>query len=1005
ERGFEVPPLRPVSREGDLPLSFAQERLWFLDQLQPDSSAYNVPTAVRLTGRLEISALATTLQEIVRRHESLRTSFTVRSGQPVQRVAPVVDLSLSVVDLGDLEPGRREVEARALTAAEALRPFDLRRAPLLRATLLRLAGKEHALLLTLHHIASDGWSTGVLVREIVALYGAFAQGEPSPLPEMPVQYADFAVWQRGWLQGETLEAQLAYWRAVLSGAPVLELTTDRPRAALQGHRGADVVFRLPAEVSDGVRTLSRQRGATPFMVLLAGFEALLQRYTGQDDLIVGSTIANRTRSQLEGVIGFFVNTLALRGDLSGNPDFSALLVRVRESALGAYAHQDLPFERLVAELQPERDLSRSPLFQVLFQLPETPIDAKPVELPDLELQPMGVRGQTAKLDLVLSLFNAGSTFIGLLNYNTDLFEASTAERLARHLGSLLAAMVAVPSLPITTLPLLSAAERHQLALEWNEAPSEDLGVGVLHERFAEQAARSLKATAVICEGERLSYGDLEARSNQLARYLVRLGVLPGDLVGLCLERSVEMVVAILGVLKAGAAYVPLDPAYPQERLAFLVADSRPPVVLTQDSLAALLPEPGPDTRVVFVDRDAERLARELTSAPRVVVSAEHPAYVIYTSGSTGQPKGVVVRHGNALRLFSATERWFGFGPQDVWTLFHSYAFDFSVWEIWGALLYGGRLVVVPYWVSRSPEAFYELLRTERVTVLSQTPSAFRQLIWAEEAVLAGAEPDLALRYVIFGGEALEPASLAPWFERHGDERPRLINMYGITETTVHVTWREVVREDVARAVSAVGCPIPDLGVYLLDSALQPVPVGVPGEIHVGGAGLAEGYLGRPELTAERFIPNPFGEAGSRLYRSGDLARRLPDGDLEYLGRIDHQVKIRGFRIELGEIESALVRHPAVREAVVLAVDDPERAGDRRLVAWVVPSAGEAPSLSDLRSFVGQSLPDYMLPSALVLLDALPLTANGKIDRRALPAPEKERPDVAGFVAPRTELEA
>jgi len=1005
ERVFQAPPLRPVSRESDLPLSFAQERLWFLDQLQPDSAAYNMPAAVRLTGRLDVVALATTLQEIVRRHESLRTAFAVRSGGPIQVIASTVDLSLPVVDLGHLELGQREAEARALTAAEALRRFDLRQPPLLRAMLLRLTEEEHALLLTLHHIASDGWSTGVLVREIVALYRAFSQGEPSPLPELPVQYADFALWQRGWLQGEALEAQLAYWRGVLAGAPVLQLATDRPRTALQGHRGAGVPFRLPAEVSEGVRTLSRQRWATPFMVLLAGFEALLQRYTGQDDLIVGSTIANRTRSELEGLIGFFVNTLALRGDLSGSPDFSAVLVRVRESALGAYAHQDLPFEKLVAELQPERDLSRSPLFQVLFQLLDTPIDAAPVELPGLALQPMGATGQTAKFDLVLSLFDAGPVFIGSLNYNTDLFEGATAARLVRHFGALLAEALAEPALPVTSLPLLSATERHQLALEWNEAPAEDLGEGLLHERFARQAARSPEATAVVCEGERLSYGELDRQANQLARYLAGLGVSAGEPVGICLERSALMVVAILGVLKAGAAYVPLDPAYPQERLAFLVADSRPLVLLTQESLAGVLPAPEASTRVVFVDRDAERIAREHASPLRVSVSGEHPAYVIYTSGSTGRPKGVVVRHGNASRLFSATDRWFGFGPQDVWTLFHSYAFDFSVWEIWGALLHGGRLVVVPYWVSRSPEAFYELLRQERITVLNQTPSAFRQLIWAEEMALGGAEPDLALRYVIFGGEALEPASLAPWFERHGDDRPRLVNMYGITETTVHVTWRALGRDDVQRSVGTVGCPIADLGVYLLDSSWQPVPIGAPGEIHVGGAGLALGYLGRPELTAERFMPNPFGQPGSRLYRSGDLARRLPDGDLEYLGRIDHQVKIRGFRIELGEIESALARHAAVRESVVLALEDRERPGDRGLAAWVVPVAGETPALADLRGFLAQSLPDYMLPSALVLLESLPLTPNGKVDRRALPAPETERPDSAGSVDPRTELEA
>ncbi|HYX24954.1 MAG TPA: amino acid adenylation domain-containing protein, partial [Thermoanaerobaculia bacterium] len=979
ERGFEAPPLRPVAREGNLPLSFAQERLWFLDQLQPGSAAYNVPAAVRLTGRLDIPALTATLREIVRRHESLRTAFAVRSGQPVQVIAPGVDLSLPLVDLGGLEPGPRETEARRLTATEALRPFDLRRTPL-RAMLVRLDETEHALLLTLHHITSDGWSTGVLVREVTTLYRAFSQGEPSPLPELPIQYADFAVWQRGWLQGEALEAQLGYWRRVLAGAPVLQLATDRPRMALQGYRGADEVFRLPAGVSEEVRSLSRQQGATPFMVLLSAFEALLERYTGQDDLVVGSIIANRIRRELEGLIGFFVNTLALRGDLSGGPAFSELLLRARESALGAYAHQDLPFEKLVAELQPERDLSRSSLFQVVFQLQNAPVDTQPVRLPGLELRPMGTGGQTAKFDLVLNAFEAGPVFGGVLKYNTDLFERATMARIGRHFVTLLAGAVAEPSRRLPDLPLLSLEEQHQLAREWNEAPVEDLGSGVLHERFAAQAARFPEATAVVCEGERLSYGELDRQANQLALHLVGLGVAAGDPVGICLERSTSMLVAILGVLKAGGAYVPLDPAYPQERLAFLLSDSRPPVLITQESLIAELPETGAEIRLLVLDRDAEAIAREDSSDPRVPVSAEHPAYVIYTSGSTGRPKGVVIRHGNAARLFTATDRWFGFGPGDVWTLFHSYAFDFSVWEIWGALLYGGRLVVVPYWVSRSPEAFYELLREERVTVLNQTPSAFRQLIWAEQAAPAGAA--LSLRYVIFGGEALEPASLAPWFERHGDE-PRLINMYGITETTVHVTYRELSWNDVERAVGTVGCPIPDLGVYLLDPALRPVPVGVPGEMYVSGAGLALGYLGRPELTAERFIPNPFGEAGSRLYRSGDLARRLPDGDLEYLGRIDHQVKIRGFRIELGEIESALVRHPVVREAVVLAVDD----SDRRLVAWVVPAAGAALSLSDLRSFLAQSLPDYMLPSALVLLDALPLTANGKIDRRSLPAPE------------------
>ncbi len=987
----------PVEPGRPYPLSFAQERLWFLDQLQPGTFAYNVPFAVRLTGRLDDSALAATLREIVRRHASLRTSFGVHEGQPAQWIAPAAELPLPRVNLGGLPPGRREEEVGKLAAAESRRPFDLARAPMLRALLVRLEPKDHALLLTLHHIAADGWSAGVLVREVVALYQAFAQGEPSPLAELPIQYVDFAVWQRGWLQGEAFVVQLAYWRDLLVGAPILQLPTDRSRKALQSYRGANLSFAFPAAAGDGVRTLSQRLHATPFMILLAGFEALLQRYTSQNDLIVGSTIANRTRRELEGLIGFFVNTLALRVDLGGDPAFDLLLGRVRAATLGAFAHQDLPFEKLVAELQPERDLSRSPLFQVLFQLQNATADSEPVRLPELELRPMGAGGQTAKFDLVLNIFEAGPLFSGTLKYNTDLFERATAARIARHLATLLTAAVTEPSRPLSELPLLSEEERQQLVREWNEAPVENLGEGVLHERFAVQATRSPEATAVVCDGERLSYGELDRLANQLARHLVALGVAAGDPVGICLERSLGMVVAILGTLKAGAAYVPLDPAYPRERLAFLLEDSRPPVLITQESLE--LPEPGPETRVVFMDRDAVAIAREDASDPGVPISAEHPAYVIYTSGSTGRPKGVVVRHGNVARLFTATDRWFGFGPEDVWTLFHSYAFDFSVWEIWGALLYGGRLVVVPYWVSRSPEAFYGLLRQEQVTVLNQTPSAFRQLLWAEPSAPAGAA--LSLRWVIFGGEALEPASLAPWFERHGDERPRLVNMYGITETTVHVTWREVRRADMARAVSAVGCPIPDLGVYLLDPVMRPVPIGVAGEIHVGGAGLALGYLDRPELTAERFVPDPFGEPGSRLYRSGDLARRLPDGDLEYLGRIDHQVKIRGFRIELGEIESALVRHTSVREAVVLLVED-------KLVAWVVPAVGQAqspPALSDLRGFLAQSLPDYMLPSALVLLEALPLTSHGKVDRRALPAPEAERPQAAEPIAPRTELEA
>ncbi|HEV2844113.1 MAG TPA: amino acid adenylation domain-containing protein, partial [Thermoanaerobaculia bacterium] len=912
-------------------------------------------------GALDATALHRALREVVRRHESLRTTFGVRGAHPVQSIAANQELPLPLIDLLRLPADRREATVRQLAREEGQRPFDLAAGPLIRSVLVRSGEDEHVVLLTMHHIVADAWSVGVLIREIGALYPAFLAGEASPLPELAIQYADFAVWQRVWLRGEVLDLQLAWWRQALAGHTVLQLPTDRARPAVQKFHGAEELLAFGGGVSRAFLDLGRRQGATAYMALLAGFQALLHRYSGQDDVIVGGTVAGRDRRELEPLIGFFVNTLPMRADLSARPSFREALGRVREAALGALSHQDLPFEKLVEELRLERDLSRSPVFQVVFQFQHAV--NSPLELPGLQLSPVEASGQTAKFDIVLNLRDSSRGLVGLWSYNTDLFDQATMARMSRHFENLLAGAVADPDLPVSELPLLTELERQQLGLEWNATPSESLGSLCLHEIFAAQAARSPEAVAVTFEGGWLSYGELDRRANQIANHLIALGVVPGGLVGLRLERSLEMVAAILGVLKAGAAYVPLDPAYPDERLAFMVEDSRVSVLLSEESLAG-------------ISGDA--------SDPRVPVSAEHPAYVIYTSGSTGRPKGVVVRHGNVTRLFTATEPWFGFGPEDVWTLFHSYAFDFSVWEIWGALLYGGRLVVVPYWVSRSPEAFYELVRDERVTVLNQTPSAFRQLIWAEESGPA----ELALRYVIFGGEALEPASLAPWFERHGDERPRLINMYCSTETTVHVTWREIRRDD---RVSAVGCPIPDLGVYLADPALNLVPLGVPGEILVGGAGLALGYLNRPELTAERFIPNPFGEPGSRLYRSGDLARRLPDGDLEYLGRIDHQVKIRGFRIELGEIEAALVRHPAVREAVVLVRED-------RLVAWVV---GEAVTLSDLRAFAGAHLPDYMLPSALVVLEKLPLTANGKVDRKALPEPEAPAAEAGGLLAPRT----
>jgi amino acid adenylation domain-containing protein len=985
EAATPAPPPEPAGESGDLPLSFAQQRLWFLDRIAPGSPAYNVPAAVRMLGALRPAVLAACFGEVVRRHAALRTRFEIRGDQPVQVVEPALPLEVPLIDLAGLPAALQGAEEQRLALQEAFLPFDLTRPPLLRARLVRRARNtesDHLLLLTLHHIASDGWSTEVAVDEVAALYPAFAAGRPSPLPELPIQYADYAREQRAALQGEALAREISFWRDRLSGAPVLDLPADRPRPSVPSFQGAVAEVVIPAALDAELRRLARQERITLFMALFAPFAALLSRLAGTEDVVVGTTVTGRDRRELEGLIGFFINTLVLRIDVAGDPDGRGLLLRARQTVLDAFGHQKTPFEKLVDELGLPRDPYRPPLLRVVLQL--HPLASPLPRVPGLTLIPYALFHESAKFDLVLNVYNRPEGLTARWRYDADLFDAPTIGRFSSALMTLLTAWLEAPERRLSGLPLLTAAERHQLLAEWDSGPAgAERGGGCLHRRFEEQAGRTPEAFAVSCGGESLTYGELDVGSNRLARHLAAAGVRPGDVVGLCLERSLDLVVALLAVLKAGAAYLPLDPASPPERLAFALADSGAALVITADFLAS--------GREAIAAGSGGRL--EVESDP------EAPAYVIYTSGSTGRPKGVVIPHGNVARLFSATAPRFGFAADDVWTLFHSFAFDFSVWEIWGALLHGGRLVVVPYWESRSPEAFYRLLCDEGVTVLNQTPSAFRQLLWAESAARAGS---LRLRLAIFGGEALEPASLAPWIERHGDEHPRLINMYGITETTVHVTWRRIRGEDVRRGSrSPIGRAIPDLAVRVLDRSLQPQPIGVVGEICVGGEGLALGYLGRPELTAERFVPDPYGDPGARLYRSGDLARRLPDGELEILGRSDHQVKIRGFRIEPGEIEAALLAHPSLREAVVLA-------GESRLVAYVTAraGAGPVPPLGELRSFLAAALPDYMLPAAVVVLDRLPLTANGKVDRRALPAPETAGAPTPArqAVAPRDELE-
>ncbi|HEX6747845.1 MAG TPA: non-ribosomal peptide synthase/polyketide synthase [Longimicrobium sp.] len=983
--------IRPRAGGGPAPLSFAQERLWFIDRLEPGSAVYNIPAAWRLAGALDERALGRALGEIVRRHEVLRTTFGEVDGSPAQVVAPFGGFALPVEDLSGLGEADREAAVRRRAGEEARRGFDLSAGPLFRAALLRLGAEDHVLLLTMHHAVSDGWSTGVLFRELSALYAAYRQGGESPLPELAVQYADYAVWQREQLVGEALERQLSYWRERLAGAPeLLELPTDRPRPPVQTHRGASVPVELSPELLERLQVLALREGATLYMVLLGAFQVLLSKYSGSEDIVVGSPIAGRTRREVEELIGFFVNTLVLRADLGGDPGFRDLLGRVREATLGAYAHQEVPFEKLVAELQPERSLSHSPLFQVSFTLQN--VEGRGDALAGLEVSGVGAAMEIAKFDLALTLAATPQGLRGALNYSTDLFERATVERMLGHLALVLEQVAADADVRLSELELLGGPERALVLEAWNRAEAEYPADRCIHERFEAQAARTPEAVAVTLDGHPKTYRELDEEANRLAHHLRKLGARPDTLVGLCVERSFETVVGILGILKSGAGYLPLDPAYPEDRLAYMVEDSGVSIVVSTGSLADGLRSDA--TTVVRLDVDADAIAAESSEAPEHGARPDSLAYVIYTSGSTGKPKGVEVTHANVVRLFAATEAWFGFGESDVWTLFHSYAFDFSVWELWGALLYGGRVVVVPELDSRDPEAFHALVQREGVTVLNQTPSAFRQLIRVDGE--RGGE--LALRVVVFGGEALEPATLREWVERRGAETPRLVNMYGITETTVHVTYRPLGREDVfGGSGSPIGVRIPDLRLYVLDPARRPVPIGVPGELYVGGGGVARGYLNRPELTAQRFVQNPFGPG--KLYRTGDRVRWLADGTLDYMGRLDEQVKIRGFRIELGEIEVRLAEHPEVREAVVLAREDVP--GDRRLVAYVV---GEVEA-GVLREHLRRELPEYMVPAAFVSLDALPLTPNGKLDRKALPAPEGDAYARGRYEAPLGEVEA
>ena len=994
-------PIVAGSMSGDLPLSSAQRRMWFIAELEENSTAYNRSNLYRIRGALDSRALERALDRIVARHAVLRTTFQSREGDPVQIVAPPAPVAVAHLDLSEMSEGGRLDGALAAATEASNRKFDLARDPMLRPLLLTLAEDDHLLVLTMHHIASDGWSAGVLMRELSALYASEltskAAGADAPvLKPLAVQYVDFARWQSQAAREPAMQESLAWWHDRLAGAPpLLALPGDRPRPPRQTFSGSAESFVIPDELTDRLKELARGERATLFMTLLAGFQTMLHRYTGSDDIVVGTPVAGRTQVETEGMIGLFVNMLAMRGDLAGDPSFRELLRKTRDRAFEAYAHQDLPFDSVVESLHPERNLSYPPIVQVTFQVRNYPLED--TRLDGLQVEELDFDPGVSQFDLSLEVTEKSRSLFCKFIYNRDLFDRQTIVRMAGHFQTLLDGIATEPDAHISRIPMLTSAERNQLLVEWNDTRGE-YPHECVHRLFEAQVERTPEAVAVSFEGEHLTYGQLNERANRLAHHLMKVGVPAGALVAICVERSLEMVVGLIGILKAGAAYVPLDPGFPRQRLDFMLEDSRASVLVTTTRLAGKFAES--NVRVVRLEDLDARIASEARN-PQVAVTPDANAYVIYTSGSTGTPKGVEVTHRNVSRLFAATESWFGFNANDVWTLFHSYAFDFSVWEIWGALLYGGRLVVVPFLTSRSAGAFYELLRREQVTILNQTPSAFLQLI--EHDRLSNHDPDLALRTIIFGGEALDFGTLKPWFERRGDVKPRLVNMYGITETTVHVTYFPLASSDIAAGHgSVIGRRIPDLQIYILDKQLNPVPVGVTGELYIGGAGVARGYLNRAELTAEKFVRNPFLSEPSRLFRTGDTARYLADGNIEYKGRIDAQVKIRGYRIELGEIESALAEHPAVREAAVVAQ---EHGGDRRLVGYIAARKGSSPSANELRRYLNEKLPEYMVPSAYAMLETLPLTRNGKIDRANLPPLDGIAiVDHRQFVAPRNDVE-
>ncbi|MEJ2566781.1 MAG: amino acid adenylation domain-containing protein [Gammaproteobacteria bacterium] len=967
-----------------LPLSFSQQRLWFLDQLEPGAANYNISRAYRISGPLDIGALRRSLNEIIRRHESLRTTFAMRGDVPAQVISPEVNLEIPILEIKD------ETALQTLIRMEVNRPFDLEKGPLIRAHIMHLWNQEHVLLVNQHHIISDGWSLGIFIKELNTLYATFVKDEVSPLTEIGLHYADFSAWQQR-QQGALLEKQLHYWKEKLSGSPVLELPADRPRPPFQSYRGALHFSIIPPALTNELKLFAQRQQATLFMLLMAVFQVLIYRYSSQEDFTVGSPIAGRNHPELEGVIGLFVNTLVLRADLSGSPSFREVLERVRRTSLEAFTHQELPFEKLVETLLPQRDMSRNPLFQIMFALQNTP--PARLNLTGVEIEPIPIFSDTEKFDLSLSITEDSDHLECTFSYNTDLFDRNTVERMAGHFETLLRSAAHDPDQRIAVLTLLSERERHLLLTEWNDTrrtlPTHD----PVHILFERQAHLAPKAVALVWEQHHISYGELNGRANHLAHFLRAGGVAPDTLIGLCLERSVEMVIAILGTIKAGAAYVPLDPLHPRERLSHIIDDAQIAMVLCSAATAGKLPDT--TLKAVQLDSDWTVIAAHPMNNPPSQCKTADAAYVIYTSGSTGTPKGVVNTHLGILNRLLWMQQTFGLSASDAVLQKTPYTFDVSVWEFLWPLLSGARLVLARHDGHKDSEYLASLIKEQGITVIHFVPSMLQVFLDTPELERQCA----SLRYVMCSGEALSPELVQRYYSRLNTP---LHNLYGPTEAAIDVThWPCPRRERVNRV--PIGKPIANTTIYLLDGELNPVPVGVAGELHIGGVQVARGYLNRPELTRERFIKDPFSDDPlARLYKSGDLARYLPDGNIEYLGRSDFQVKLRGFRIELGEIESLLRQQPSVKDCVAIVREDTP--GDQRLTAYIIPAHGDVDT-RELKRALKAALPEYMIPAVIVSLDTFPLTTSGKTDRRALPSPVECCDPEADGTAAHTPLEA